>query len=144
MLAIVSAALVASAVSAAPLAASDRIVVGGSGTLGVSSVRVGAVSGPAGAQGTMIIESSPGFVFRIRVTCVRQLFGGLVLVGGVIVQATNPATIGHTSEIGVVDRRDVAAPDLLGIAFSSSGLDSCPFAPPVFPISNGNLIVRNS
>jgi len=66
---------------------------------------------PVGGFWEWNVASSPGFVFRIRVTCVRQLFGGLVLVGGVIVQATNPATIGHTSEIGVVDRRDVAAPE---------------------------------
>jgi hypothetical protein len=138
----VLAMLAVTAVTASPLAAADRILVGGQGVINFGpSLRVGALSGPAGVQGTMVIDNGPGFVFTIKVTCIRDL-GAVVLVGGVIVQTTNPITLGHTSEVAIFDRGGTGQ-DLVGIAFSSSGLDSCPsIGQPLLQVTNGQFVVR--
>jgi hypothetical protein len=127
-------------VFAAPVSAgADVVVVAGYGRLSSGdSVAVGAVSSPLGVRGSLRVETVPGFVFVSEVTCVRVV-GERVLVGGRIVRSTNPVTIGNTSLVAVEDSgRD----DRLGIAFSNSGLDSCPvFDLPMHPVEVGNLIV---
>ena len=133
-------AAAAAAIAAAPVSAgSDVVVVAGYGQIaGGASARVVAVSTPAGVHGRLDVQSQPGFRFVSKVTCVRVV-GDRVLVGGVIVRATNPATIGNTSLVGV---EDDAAGDRVGLAFSNSGLDSCPvFDLPLHELTRGGFVV---
>jgi len=132
----------AASLVAVPASARDdpRVVVVGQGQLaGGAKVSVLAVSGPGhGVIGRLFVESAPGFQFLSTVTCVREV-GDRVLVGGTIIRATNPATIGHTSLVAVADGGN---DDLVGIAFSSSGLDTCPvFDLPMIEVASGNFVV---
>src|SRR5262249_8629419 len=131
----------AASVAAVPASAraDSHVVVAGHGQLaGGAVVGVGAISGPGGARGRLVVESSPGFRFVSKVTCVRDV-GDRVLVGGTIVRSTNPATIGSTSLIAVEDR---GADDIVGFAFSNSGLDACPvFNLPMQEVTTGNFVV---
>jgi hypothetical protein len=129
----------AAALSASAKVESDVFVVGHGQLTGGASVGVVAFSGPLGVRGRLVVESSPGFRFVSRVTCV-SVVGTSVLVGGKIVRATNPATIGSTSLVAIEDN---GVNDRAGIAFSNSGLDTCPaFIPPMQELTSGNFVVK--
>src|SRR5262245_39797315 len=117
LLAAGAAAVLASPVSAGP----GTTVVAGHGRLpsGLSAT-VGAVSTPFGVHGRVRVVTQPGFVFVSRVTCVKVV-GSRVLVGGVIVRSSNPATVGNTSLVAIEDGGS-GGTDRLGSAFSNSGL----------------------
>jgi hypothetical protein len=136
-LAVAVAAALASSVSAGP----NITAVAGYGKLASGlSATVGAVSTPAGVHGRVRVVTQPGFVFVSRVTCVKFV-GARVLVGGVIVRSSNPATVGHTSLVAI-ENGGPGGTDLLGSAFSTSGLDTCPvFAVPMNPVTVGNFVV---
>jgi hypothetical protein len=140
-------AVVLSALAAAVpgLAAHNpHVVVTGVGTLaGGASADVGAYDHNGRIGGKLRVETAPGFVFVSRVTCVRAV-GDVVLVGGVIFRSPSAATLGHTSLVAIRDGGP-AGPDLLGLAFSSSGLDSCPVFPiPLHPLTSGGFTVERS
>lgn len=138
--------VIGGAALAAPVAAQidreDIVVVAGHGTVGpTATVDVAAVQLNGQARGTLRIDNGPGFFFVSEVRCVRVVENA-VLVGGVIVDAFNPSLIGHTSMIAVDDGGPGGA-DNVGIAFSPSGLDSCPAFPlPVSPVTSGNFVVH--
>jgi hypothetical protein len=131
---------------AAPVAAQVKsesiVIVGGEGTVGSFTVNVLAFQfhRHAPAFGLLGINNGPGFFTVSLVRCIRVL-ENTVLVGGVIVHAANPDLIGHTSMIAVEDVGPGGA-DNLGIAFSPSGLDSCPvFSLPMYPVTSGDFVV---
>jgi hypothetical protein len=129
--------------AATPAAAtSDGVVVVGHGSVeGGATATVAAFGLGDQARGLLRVESAPGFVFVSRVTCVRVV-GARVLVGGVIVRSPTPATLGHTSLVAIEDGGR-GGTDLLGIAFSNSGLDTCPvFDLPMRPVTQGNFFVH--
>ena len=134
--------VLAALAAAAPASARpDLTFVVGHGTLGTGPIVVSVSAFDFGGTvgGFLRSDNGGGFVFVSRVTCVRQV-GERVLVGGVIIRSPSPATLGHTSMIDLEENGP--APDRLGIAFSSSGLDSCPdIEPPLHEVTMGNFFV---
>jgi hypothetical protein len=129
---------------AAPVSADTNIVVvAGFGKLASgASVAVAAASTPFGVHGQLRVESAPGSLFVSEVTCLK-VDGARVLIGGVIVRSPSPATLGQTSLVAV-EEGAVAQPDLVGFAFSNSGLDTCPIIPlPMNPVSVGRFVVAD-
>ena len=140
LLVVSAAALVPAAGLAAP---GDRTVVAGHGRVSSSVVTVSANAAGSSVRGMTVIDNGPGFLFISDVRCVRVV-GDTVLVGGVIVDSTNPITIGHTSLVAIQDGGP-AGDDRVGLVFSFSGLDTCPTEVlgivPMRPLSHGNLVV---
>jgi hypothetical protein len=136
---VVLASLLAASAVPAWAALKSHVVVTGHGTLaGGAGVAVAAFEHDERAGGVLRVESAPGFLFVSKVTCVEELPDG-VLVGGVIVRSPTDATLGSTSLVKVVDGGP-AGPDLLGIAFSRTGLDACPvFALPLHAVQTGKF-----
>ena len=134
--------LVAAAISAAPVSAQpSAVVVAGHGSVnGGTVVTVGAFDANGLVGGVLRVDSGPGFLFVSRVTCVRVV-DGTVLVGGVIIRSPTPATLGNTSLVAI-DDGGPSGTDSIGIAFSNSGLDTCPvFALPMHELTSGNFAV---
>ena len=133
--------LAALAAAAPATARPDLTVVVGHGTLGSGPIVVSVSAFDFGGTvgGLLRSDNGGGFVFVSRVTCVRRV-ADRVLVGGVIISSPSPTTLGHTSMIDLEENGP--APDRLGIAFSSSGLDSCPdIGPPLHQVTGGNFFV---
>jgi hypothetical protein len=138
-------ALVAGAISAAPVSAQPTaLVVAGHGSIASGPVVTVAAFDVAGRVGGVLrVDNGPGFLFVSRVTCVAVV-EGRVLVGGVIVRSPTPETLGNTSLVAIDDGGPGGA-DSIGIAFSRTGLDSCPvFGLPMHPVSSGNFVVVGS
>jgi hypothetical protein len=112
----------------------------GSGRVGSFDISVAAFSTPGGPRGTVSVRTDPRVLHVSRVTCLRTV-GDRVLVGGVIIHSSNPAVVGHTSLVAIRDGK-AGAPDAVGSAFSSSGLDTCPvFALGLNPVTLGGFVV---
>jgi hypothetical protein len=112
----------------------------GAGRVGSLDVSVAVFSTPSGPRGTFSVRTDPRILHLSRVTCLRTV-GDRVLVGGVIIHSSNPAVVGHTSLIAIRDGK-AGAPDAVGSAFSSSGLDACPvFAIGLNPVTFGGFVV---
>ena len=138
-------ALIAAAIGAAPVSGQpSTVVVAGYGSVtGGAVVTVGAFDANGLVGGVLRVESAPGFLFVSRVTCVRVVEGS-VLVGGVIISSPTPATLGNTSLVAIVDGGP-GGTDSLGIAFSNSGLDTCPvFTLPMHEVTLGNFAVHGA
>ena len=118
-----------------------HVVVTGHGIVaGGARVVVAAYDHTGNVGGVLRVDSAPGFLFVSRVTCVRRVAFG-VLVGGVIVRSPSEATLGNTSLVAIADGGP-DGPDLLGIAFSRTGLDSCPIFPiPLHPVESGKFTI---
>ena len=128
-----------SSASAAP--PDDGVLVVGHGTVGSGvgalDVDVTAISAPGGVHGRYVVQGE--FTHVVRVECIRVV-GDHVVVGGHISWSSNPTVIGRT---GLIEIRDDAAGDSIGIAFSTTDLDSCPdIAPPAIPVTSGDFSVH--